>query len=1199
MKVKIFKLAALLLGGAALVAVGCTDYDDDIKDLQKKITALETGKVATVESQVAILQSAVSTLESAQKATDGSIETINGQITKINDDIATMKANIDKKLDTETFQTFVNTTVKDIQDAVKVLTDNLGDLEDEVGELKTNLETFKQKVAEDYLSKVAFESWQTNVLAQKLAEVKAYADAQDAALKTELKNYSDEKDAALKAELEAKIAANATRIAQAEEDIEALQALTEAMNTKLTKAISDIQVLDGKVQALDEKIVTEINKLRNEINAKIEAIDKRLTAAEVDIEKLLGRIQSIVFVPDYEDGKMTVNYSQMTQGDVAGQTGIVMLLGQVSEATFKVSPADAAAELAAVGEDIFSFNTKAVKTRADEPAAPELEITGVKKGKGAGEIVVSFLPKNFNLEAFGYSALKPIGTMPLITLDDQQNPTTDPNSVAYMYNKADLDNYKVRAAYATALEVNYKVEKGEDSDVARDIEISSPYVTLYPAHDASADITVLPDPYVYNAERKDWQVADATAEIAWNDKETVITMFENAVVLYQVGAKKYTYEELAGEKYALPALTKKFDVLVTYNPANSDKLMKDATNEAGYATVKMNEEKSYSQLKAALGRKATGAYSFYTGMGENTLDANYVVTVTKPIAEFKLVTDDIVWTYAQDAKTDHDLFNGETASYGRLKLPVTFATDSKNLPGDEKYGLKVSDLKQAVPTEWAVYDEENVKVEGITIYPIIEGEKLFANISGFDWDETYTVKATYETTDNIIKVEFIFKTVDRSRKPVQVTVSPDKTFIINDAESGYNAQTGKYEAVSQDLNAAIKAAFEAAGVTKAADFSDVADFATKEVASDLKPANPAGDTEYMQISASGVARINATAKQLLAITALERALQRNVTTYIGQEVQLTWKVGYEVPAYNFQHVEEFVAKEGNVFFTQVQPKYWANATSVEGGRSKLYKYDVEKIDFMKRAWNVVDAKGNVVEDLAAASLTVKFGYSDETLGAKALPTPIDNRTTYADLWNEDNTLYFMTNMPAIGIRADLSIESGSGDGKATFPIKTRFDGVGTPEDYSTYEVRRYTPFTFNKPANITVKVVDQKVYSQNLLEGIKIQDIRPDVATNYTVMENGNWTIGNSFTDSRNNGFAANRSAADAYDIQQTLVAEPESLSPSVKDLFTIEGNTLKFNYTGEVKLQKPVTYDVTVTVKTKWQEDITFNYQVIFTPGN
>ena len=193
----------------------------------------------------------------------------------------------------------------------------------------------------------------------------------------------------------------------------------------------------------------------------------------------------------------------------------------------------------------------------------------------------------------------------------------------------------------------------------------------------------------------------------------------------------------------------------------------------------------------------------------------------------------------------------------------------------------------------------------------------------------------------------------------------------------------------------------------------------------------------------------------------------------------------------------------------------------------------------------------------------------------------------------------MTNLPAIGIRADLSIESGIGDGKASFPIKTRFDGVGTPDDYSKYEVRRYTPFTFNKPGNITVKVVDQKVYEQDLLEGIKIQDVRPDIETKYTVLENGKWTIGNSFTNEKNNGFAANRSAADAYDIQQTLVAEPESLSPSVKDLFTIEGNTLKFNYTGEVKLQKPVTYDVTVTVKTKWQEDITFNYQVIFTPGN
>ncbi|MBR1405976.1 MAG: hypothetical protein IJ578_03450 [Bacteroidales bacterium] len=1194
MKVKFSKFAALLLGGAALVAVSCnnTDYDDDIKDLQKKVTALETGKVASLESQVSILQSAVSALESARTAIEGDISDMDAQITDINADIALMKQNIDKKLDTETFQAFAATTVEDITG----LDTRVGTLENQVGELGSALNDFKAQVARDYLSNAAFETWQTNVLAQKLAEVKAYAEAQDAALKAELKKYSDDNDAALKTALEAKIAANASRITDAEEDIAALQALTESMNTKLTKAISDIEVLDGKIGKLDEKIVSEIDKLRTEINNKIAEIDKRLTAAEVDIEKLLNRIQSIVYVPDYEDGKMTVNYSEMTQGDGAGQTPVTMLIGQATEATFKVSPADAAAELAAVGTEIFSFDTKAVKTRGGETAAPQLEIVDVKKGSVAGEIVVTFLPKNFDLQAFGYSDLQPVGSVPV---GDSQNP----ENVAYYYNKADLEHYKVRAAYATALEINYKAEMDEESDIARDIEISSPFVTLYPSHDASADITVLPDPYVYNAERKDWQVADAAAEIAWNDKGTVITMFENAVVLYQMGEKKYTYEELAEQKYALPAVSKKFDVKVTYNPANDDKLMKEAANEAGYATVKMNEEKSYSQLKAALGRKATGAYSFYTGMGDKTIKADFVVTVTKPIAEFKLVTDDFVWTYAQDAKTDHDLFNGQTAAYGRVKVPVSFAADSKNLPGDEKYGLKVSDLKRAVPTEWTVYNEKNEKVEGISIYPIIEGENLFANVSGFAWDKTYTAKATYETMDNIIKVEFIFKTVDRSRKPVQVTVTPDCTFIINDPATGYDAQTGTYYAKSEPLAASIKAAFEAAGVTKTADFANADAFAAAELTGKFKAASKPGDIAYLNVAQDVFLETkpngkNLTAKQLLEIAALERALQRNVTTYIGQEVQLVWKVGYEVPAYNFKHVEEFVGKD-NVFFTQVQPKYWANASSVDGGRSKLYKYDVEKIDFMKRAWNVVDAKGNVVEDLAAAGLTVKFGYSDETLGAKALPNPADGRATYDDLWNADNTLYFMTNLPAIGIRADLSIESGSGDGKASFPIKTRFDGVGTPDDYSKYEVRRYTPFIFNKPGNITVKVVDQKVYEQDLLEGIKIQDIRPGIETKYTVLENGKWTIGNSFTDSRNNGFAANRSAADAYDIQQTLVAEPESLSPSVKDLFTIEGNTLKFNYTGEVKLQKPVTYDVTVTVKTKWQEDITFNYQVIFTPGN
>ena len=271
MKVKFSKLAALLLGGVALVAVGCTDYDDDIKDLQKQITALETGKVATVESQVATLQSAVSTLEAARTAIEGDISDLDAQIATINADITLMKQNIDKKLDTETFQNFVATTVKDIQDAVTTLTTRLGFLEGQVGELGTALDNFKAQVAQDYLSKVAFETWKTTELVNKLNEVKAYAD---------------EKDTALKAELN--------------EAIGALQTLTETMNAKLSKAISDIEVLDGKVGQLDAKITTEINNLRTEINTKIEGIEKRLAAAEVNIEKLLSRIQSIVFVPDYD-----------------------------------------------------------------------------------------------------------------------------------------------------------------------------------------------------------------------------------------------------------------------------------------------------------------------------------------------------------------------------------------------------------------------------------------------------------------------------------------------------------------------------------------------------------------------------------------------------------------------------------------------------------------------------------------------------------------------------------------------------------------------------------------------------------------------------------------------------------------------------------------------------------------------------------
>ena len=117
MKVKFTKLAALLLAGAALFATGCTDYEVDIQNANKRIDELTSGKVATLEQQVAALQATVATLETAADH-DADIATLRSEMaamktaletdyqTKIANAVSDLTAKINQKLDKATYDEF-------------------------------------------------------------------------------------------------------------------------------------------------------------------------------------------------------------------------------------------------------------------------------------------------------------------------------------------------------------------------------------------------------------------------------------------------------------------------------------------------------------------------------------------------------------------------------------------------------------------------------------------------------------------------------------------------------------------------------------------------------------------------------------------------------------------------------------------------------------------------------------------------------------------------------------------------------------------------------------------------------------------------------------------------------------------------------------------------------------------------------------
>ena len=66
MKWKFSKVTALLLAGTMLVATGCSDYDEDIRDVNKRLDDLTAETMANFETQSDALKGLKETLETAQ-----------------------------------------------------------------------------------------------------------------------------------------------------------------------------------------------------------------------------------------------------------------------------------------------------------------------------------------------------------------------------------------------------------------------------------------------------------------------------------------------------------------------------------------------------------------------------------------------------------------------------------------------------------------------------------------------------------------------------------------------------------------------------------------------------------------------------------------------------------------------------------------------------------------------------------------------------------------------------------------------------------------------------------------------------------------------------------------------------------------------------------------------------------------------------
>ena len=521
MKVKFTKLAALLLAGVALLAAGCTDYEVDIQKVDKKVEELAQKTAADLDAQVNALKAMISAVEQNYKDADAALkQQLEAQIADLNN----------LKLDKSTFDAYkaeTAQTLKLMNDALKEIQDNYAtkkELEDAMAEISAKFD--------DYVLKSTFDEF-----------------VKTAATKKELEDLKDKLEKELADAKEEMVQKINDAIAEVEGKIEALDERVTILENAVADIIDELAFAEGDLQGyIDDADAATLEAAMDYTDEYIEALVDYIDDLMFDIwgavTILQQRMQSIVYVPDYDDLKITVNMAYVSQEVEPAETvraqGVetvknVAVIDQPFKVQYKFLPAQYAAWVAASYDELLEYDVKPVNTRAEEEEeenAPALQIIAADYDDDVDEtgiITFTVMPVNIASAQFAANGLKPKYNIGLYAGGSVGGYEADPDSdygytfagvfgmderdmwEGYGYdvltfgvwNIEDLEAYQARAAFAASMRLKYQEGVGTGvyhyyyGEIADDYfpeynEIASTYNVLYP--DAT-EIEILPDPY--------------------------------------------------------------------------------------------------------------------------------------------------------------------------------------------------------------------------------------------------------------------------------------------------------------------------------------------------------------------------------------------------------------------------------------------------------------------------------------------------------------------------------------------------------------------------------------------------------------------------------------------------------------------------------------------------------------------------------
>ena len=436
---------------AAEAVFAITNLNAQVEALDARVEALE-GEMKKVQSEIALHTETLQNLAGRLEAAEGAIEdeaaarekadkALQEAVSLLNMGLTNLKTSYE--IHVEEFEAYKNNMAKAMddlaaQDAALALS-ILDYYNQSIAAVDTAIETLRKEQAEAIaaLEDKILKAWED----ERALIYKTIDDIQHT-----LETMIEEGDANLQEMIEQGLADAAktmldyyyTLFTAIEEGDAALkemieQGLADAAKTALDNFNTLFIAIEEGDAALLEKIELGLAEAAKttlsyyyEIQAEIQdlknELDTILDGLSMNVKDLLERVQSLVYVPDYNDHKATIEWATISAAGRLNNTfAVPTYVVKTSDLKYLVKAekaAEVATAIAANWSKVLDYNVKAVKTRAADEA--DLEIVNVV---AQGEyIVVSVLAKNFATEFFenekSYSAA-------LVLADDNNTRSTE------------------------------------------------------------------------------------------------------------------------------------------------------------------------------------------------------------------------------------------------------------------------------------------------------------------------------------------------------------------------------------------------------------------------------------------------------------------------------------------------------------------------------------------------------------------------------------------------------------------------------------------------------------------------------------------------------------------------------------------------------------------------------------------------------